>query len=161
MNTSNHGADQLASRGLLRTALVAALLAAAPAVAHEPAPNPTPFLPIVGEPAPKLTVDPPMAGPLADRGAVIVPYRVENFRVLPIFGAGANDVSPRAGHLHVTVDDQPWHWADASGTDTVVVVGLPHGPHRILIEIATPDHKVIAGERIDFVVPRTKPGHAH
>jgi hypothetical protein len=25
------------------------------------------------------------------------------------------DVSPRVGHIHVTVDDAPWHWADGSG----------------------------------------------
>lgn len=162
MYIPNIGAGHPASRGLLRAILAAAVLAgASQAQAHEPPPKPTPFLPISGEPAPRLTVDAPLAGPLADRGAVIVPYRVENFRILPIFGAAAIAVSPRAGHLHVTVDDLPWHWADASGTDTVVVVGLPPGPHRIRIEIAQPDHKVIAGQTVDFIVPPTDAGHAH
>lgn len=112
----------------------------------------TPFLPIENEPAPRLFVEPPLAGPLA-RGAVIIPYRTENFRILPVFGAGASDLSPRAGHLHVTVDDLPWRWADAGDNDTVVVVGLPPGPHKILIELATPEHGVIAGEAVTFVVP--------
>lgn len=151
-----------AARNLLSAAFAAGLLVgASPAAAHGAGPEPTPFLPISAEPPPKLSVDPPLAGPLADRGAVIIPYRLENFRVLPVFGPAANAVSPRAGHLHVTVDNLPWHWADASGTDTVVVVGLPPGPHRVLIEIAMPDHSVIAGQAVDFVVPASAGSHAH
>jgi Family of unknown function (DUF6130) len=69
---------------------------------------PTQFLSILNEPEPKLNVDRPIAEPLATRGTAIIPYRTENFRILPIFGPGASDVSPRAGHLHVTVDDLPW-----------------------------------------------------
>jgi hypothetical protein len=119
----------------------------------------TPFLPVREEAPPKLFVDAPLAGPLA-RGAVIVPYRTENFRILPVFGPGAVDVSPRAGHLHVTVDDLPWHWADAGDNHTVVVVGLPPGPHKLLIEIADPAHKVISGQAVTFTVPATA-AHAH
>src|SRR2546427_2547267 len=51
----------------------------------------------------KLVVDPPLMGPLA-HGAVLIPYRVENLRILPVLGASALNVSPRVGHLHVTVD---------------------------------------------------------
>jgi Family of unknown function (DUF6130) len=32
-----------------------------------------------------------------------------------VFGEAALKVSPRLGHLHITVDDLPWLWADASG----------------------------------------------
>lgn len=113
----------------------------------------SPFFAIENEPAPKLIVDGPLAEPLA-RGAVVIPYRLENFRVLPIFGAKAVDVSPRAGHLHVTVDDLPWHWADIGETSTVVVVGLPVGEHRIRIELAGPDHKVYTGQTVTFTVPK-------
>jgi len=112
----------------------------------------TPFLPVVNEPAPELFVDLPLAAPLA-RGAVIIPYRTRHFRILPIFGSGAADVSPRSGHLHVSVDDLPWRWADAGDNESVVVVGLPPGPHKILIELATPEHKVLAGKAVSFVVP--------
>ena len=40
---------------------------------------------------------------------------------------GALDVSPRIGHIHVTVDDAPWHFVDASG-ETLILVGLEPGP---------------------------------
>lgn len=113
----------------------------------------SPFLAVEDEAAPKLIAEAPLAGPLA-RGAVLIPYRVENFRILPIFGAGAVDVSPRAGHVHVTVDGLPWHWADTSDTSTVVVVGLPVGEHKILIELAGPDHRVYTGQTVTFTVPK-------
>lgn len=146
--------------GKLLVAAAAATLATGAFAQEGPAPKATPFLPIQNEAAPKLFVDPPLAGPLAARGAVIIPYRTENFRILPVFGASARDVSPRAGHLHVTVDDLPWHWADAGDNDTIVVVGLPAGPHNVLIELATPEHGVITGQKVSFTVPPTGP-HAH
>ena len=62
-------------------------------------------------------------------------------------------MSPRAGHLHVSVDDLPWRWADAGDNESVVVVGLPPGPHKVLIELATPEHMVLVGKAISFVVP--------
>ena len=68
-------------------------------------------VPIDNEPAPKLIVEPPLPGPLA-KGVVFIPYRVENLRILPVGGAAARNVSPRVGHLHITVDDLPWQWAD-------------------------------------------------
>lgn len=139
--------------------LAAALISSSPAPA-EPSKKATPFLPITNEAPPELHVEQPLPGPLAARGAVIVPYRTENIRILPVFGPGAKAVSPRAGHLHVTVDDLPWHWADAAGDDTIVVVGLPAGPHKLLIELADPEHKVITGRTVAFVVPPTA-GHGH
>jgi hypothetical protein len=120
----------------------------------------TPFLPLAAEAPARLIVERPIPERLA-AGAVLIPYRTENFRILPVFGPGAVDVSPRAGHLHVTVDDLPWHWADAGANNTVVVVGLPPGPHKILIELALPDHRVIAGEAVSFVVPPTGGAHGH
>lgn len=119
----------------------------------------TPFLPLVQEPAATLHVDPPIPHRLA-AGAVLIPYRTENFRVLPIFGEAAVAVSPRAGHLHVTVDDLPWHWADAGANETIVVVGLPPGPHKVLVELALPDHSVIASRTVSFVVPDVGSPHA-
>lgn len=110
------------------------------------------FVPIINEPPAELFVDSPLAGPLA-RGAVIIPYRTKHFRILPIFGASAVDVSPRAGHLHVSVDDLPWRWADAGNNGAVVVNGLPAGPHKITIELATPEHKILTGKSVSFIVP--------
>lgn len=118
------------------------------------------FVPVANEPPAELSVDPPLAAALA-RGAVIIPYRTKHFRILPIFGTNALDVTPRAGHLHVSVDDLPWRWADAGGNGSVVVNGLPAGPHKILIELALPDHKVIAAQAVTFVVPASPAGAAH
>ena len=113
--------------------------------------GPTPLIAIEREPAPRLVVDPPLPRPLSE-GRVYIQYRTENIRILPVFGAGALDVSPRVGHLHVTVDAGPWHFVDASG-GTIVLVGLPPGPHKVLIELADPTHRVIAAQTIDFIVP--------
>lgn len=132
---------------------------ASPALAHPPEPKATVFLPVKDEAPAKLYVDPPIAGPL-QRAVAIIPYRLENFRILPVFGAAAVGVSPRAGHLHVTVDDLPWHWADTGNTDSVVVADLKPGRHSVLIELATPEHKILAGQRVEFVVPETTAGHA-
>ena len=116
------------------------------------------FVPIGSEPPAELYVDPPLAAPLA-RGAVIIPYQTKHFRILPIFGAAATAVSPRAGHLHVSVDDLPWRWADAGANGSIVVNGLPPGTHKILIELATPEHGVITGKTVEFVVPGPSRDH--
>ena len=116
--------------------------------------DPSPLVAIENEAPPRLVVDPPLPEQLA-LGRVFIQYRAENLRIVPVFGIGALDVSPRIGHIHVTVDDAPWHWADASG-ETVVVVGMPPGPHKILIELADPTHRVIASQTISFLVPDPK-----
>ena len=92
-------------------------------------------------------------GPLGE-GMVFIQYRAENLRIVPVFGPNALDVSPRIGHVHVVVDDAPWHFVDASG-ETIILVGLIPGPHKVLIELADPTHKVITSETVKFVVPGT------
>jgi hypothetical protein len=114
--------------------------------------GPSPLVAIENEPAPTLIVDPPLAEQLA-KGLVFIQYRTENLRVVPVFGKGALDVSPRIGHLHVTVDDAPWHFVDASG-ETVIVVGLMPGPHKVLFELADPTHHVIDSKTVSFEVPQ-------
>jgi len=118
-------------------------------------PSHPPILPIQNEPAPKLIVDPPLPGPLA-RGAVLISYRTENFRIVPVLGAGARDVSPRVGHLHVTVDDLPWHWGDFANTNTIVVVGMPPGPHKVLVELSDPEHNILEAQTVSFTVPEPR-----
>jgi hypothetical protein len=86
------------------------------------------------------------------QGRVFIQYRTENLRVVPVFGKGALDVSPRIGHVHITVDDAAWHFVDASG-ETVVLVGLPSGSHEVLFELADPTHRVITSQTMRFVVP--------
>jgi hypothetical protein len=116
--------------------------------------GPSPLVAIDDEAPAKLIVDPPLAGPLA-AGRVFIQYRTENLRVVPVFGKGALDVSPRIGHIHITVDDAPWHFVDASG-ETVILVGLQPGPHKVLIELADPTHHVITSETVRFTVPDSK-----
>ncbi|MEP6781336.1 MAG: DUF6130 family protein [Gemmatimonadaceae bacterium] len=111
----------------------------------------SPLLAIANEAPPKLIVDAPLAEPLS-KGAVFIQYRTENLRVLPVFGQGALSVSPRVGHVHITVDDNSWHFVDASG-ETVILVGLKPGPHKVLFELADPTHKVITSETVKFTVP--------
>jgi hypothetical protein len=113
--------------------------------------GPSPLVAIENEPPARLIVDPPLPSPLA-AGRVFIQYRTENLRVLPVFGTGALQVSPRIGHIHITVDDAPWHFVDASG-ETIILVGLPPGAHKVLIELADPTHKVIAHEIVRFAIP--------
>ena len=113
--------------------------------------GPSPLVAIENEPPAKLFVDPPLPGPLS-KGRVFIQYRTENLRVVPVFGMGALDVSPRLGHIHITVDDAPWHFVDATG-QTIILVGLPPGPHKVLIELADPTHKIITRQTVSFIVP--------
>ena len=115
--------------------------------------RPAQVIPLTGtEPAPRIVVDPPLTEPLASRGVVVIPYCAENMRIAPMFGAGALAVSPRVGHIHVTVDDSPWHWADASG-NPLILRGLPPGPHKVVIELMDPNHQPVDKGKVTFVVP--------
>jgi hypothetical protein len=90
-----------------------------------------PYGAIENEPAPKLIVDPAVPD-YAAQGRVHIQYRVENVRIVPVFGAAAANVSPRVGHLHITVDDLPWWWADVGDLNTIDLAGLPTGQHKVL-----------------------------
>lgn len=116
--------------------------------------RPPQVIPLAGpEPAAKLFIDAPLPEPLATRGVVVIPYCADNMRIAPVFGAGALAVSPRVGHVHVTVDDAPWHWADASGTP-LIVRGLPPGPHKVQIELVDANHQPVDKGSVTFDVPR-------
>jgi len=116
--------------------------------------GPAPVIPLASEPPAKIIVDPPLPDALA-RGLVVIQYRTENLRIVAVFGPGALDVSPRIGHIHVTVDDAPWHWADASG-EPLIIQSLPPGPHKVLIQLADPTHRVIDQGVVNFVIPERK-----
>lgn len=131
--------------------MVVAASAAANAQTARDIRGPSPLLAIETEPPPRLIVDEPLAGPLA-AGRVFIQYRAENMRILPVFGSGALSVSPRIGHVHITVDDAPWHFVDASG-ETIILVGLSPGAHMVLIELADPTHRVVARQPVRLVVP--------
>jgi hypothetical protein len=106
------------------------------------------------EPAARLIVEPPLPQPLASRGVVVIPYCAENMRIAAVFGPGALTVSPRIGHVHVTVDGAAWHWADASGTP-LILRGLPPGSHKVLVELVDANHQVVDKGTVTFDVPAT------
>ena len=109
-------------------------------------------VPLDNEPAPRLIAEPPLPGPLAN-GVVFIPYRVENLRILPLGGPAARNVSPRVGHLHITVDDLPWQWADYGNSNTIILVGMPRGEHKVLIEVVDAEGNVFTGQTVTFHAP--------
>lgn len=113
--------------------------------------GPAPVIPLANEPAPKIVIDPPLPQALA-RGLVVIQYRGENVHIVPVFGAAALEVSPRLGHLHVTVDDASWHWVDASA-EPLIIQGLLPGSHKVLIELADANHKILDKGVVSFVIP--------
>ena len=123
----------------------------------------SPYIELVNEPAPRLIVDPPLPDLLAE-GVVWIQWRAENVHIVPVFGKGALNASPRVGHLHVHVDDQPWWWADASDINTIDLAGMPPGPHRIRIELVNANHEVFPGqsETVTFTIPKgASQSHSH
>jgi hypothetical protein len=117
-----------------------------------------PVVPLASQPPAKLIVDPPLAEPLSF-GRVVIQYRTENLHIAPVYGPAALAVSPRLGHLHVTVDGLPWHWLDASN-EPLTLNGLPAGPHKILVELANANHKIIDSQTVSFVMPKVdNPGY--
>jgi len=123
----------------------------------------TPYIEIKDKPAPKLFVDPPLPD-LLDQGVVWIQWRVENLHIVPVFGKGALNASPRVGHLHVQVDDLPWWWADASNINTIDLAGLPPGPHKIMIGLVNANHEAIPGQSrtLTFTIPEgASRSHSH
>jgi hypothetical protein len=106
----------------------------------------------------KLVIDPPLAEPLS-RGVLFIQYRAENLHIVPLFGSAALAVSPRVGHIHVTVDNAPWHWADASG-NPVIISGLAPGQHKVLFQLVNPDHQPIDQVTLQVTVPAEQPHEA-
>ena len=148
--------NQAGARGVAVLSVAAVLLSASTANAQgngTASCKPAEVIPLTGaEPAARLVVDAPLAEPLASRGVVVIPYCAENMRITPVFGPGALTVSPRVGHIHVTVDNAAWHWADTSGTP-LILRGLPPGPHHVLIELVDANHQVVDKGAVTFAVP--------
>lgn len=149
--------------------VVAAFAETSTVIDGEPAPpsakevrGATPYLEIKDEPPPKLIVDQPLPY-LLDQGVVWIQWRAENVHIVPVFGKGALNVSPRVGHLHIHVDDLPWLWADASDVNTIDMAGMPPGPHKVLIELVDSNHNVFPGQSktVTFTIPKGASSHTH
>lgn len=115
--------------------------------------------PVSSEPEAKLIVDAPLATEL-EKGKVIIQYRTENLKIVPVYGEAGLKISPRIGHLHITVDNLPWHWADASN-EPLIIVGMAPGKHSILFELADTTHHVLDKQLISFEIPQTATNHSH
>lgn len=111
-------------------------------------------IPVESEPPAKIFIDPPLAGPLASRGVVVIQYCTENLHIVPVFGAKALEATPRVGHLHVRVDDASWVWAEASG-NPIILLGLAPGPHKVSIELVNANHQTLDKGVVTFVIPKT------
>lgn len=113
-------------------------------------------LPAIAAPASqeqaRLVVSPPLAETLV-RGLVVIQFRADNLRIVPVFGPAALGITPRIGHVHVTIDEARWHWVNASG-EPLIIQGLAPGPHRVLIELADPTHRVIDVKTVSFEIPQ-------
>jgi len=127
----------------------------------------SPYIAIENESPPKLIVGPtPLAEGLA-HGLVWIQYRVDNARIVPVFGASALNVSPRIGHLHVHLDDLPWGWVEASNNNTISVAGLPPGQHKMRVDLVNANHQIFPGcamcsQTVTFTVPETaSAAHPH
>ena len=156
MTTATNGPNVAGNVGgvgaVIAMAIALCALSAAAQTAKE-VKGATPLVAVPNEAPPKLVVDPPIPEQLA-QGRVFIQYRTENLRILPVFGNAAVAVSPRLGHLHYYVDDQSWPTVDTSG-ETVILVGLKPGPHKVKLELADATHKPIPGatQLVELTVP--------
>lgn len=115
--------------------------------------NSAPVVPLaVPQDAARLIVDAPIPESLA-AGRVVIRYKTENLRIAQVFGRTALDVTPRVGHLHITVDDAPWHWLDASG-EPLTITGLNPGQHKVLIELVNAAHQTLDYQIVNFEVTK-------
>ena len=48
-----------------------------------------------------------------------------------------------------------------TNSDPVNIVGLDPGPHKVLLELADPSHKILTGEAVTVTVPDTRAGKPH
>jgi hypothetical protein len=151
-------------KALAAAATVTALATSAFAQSAREIVGPSPYNAVENEPTAKLIVDPPLPDLLA-HGVVQIQYRVENVRILSVFGAGAFNVSPRVGHLHVRVDDLPWWWAEtADNNNTIDFAGVPPGQHKVRVELVDANHNILNGQAVtvSFAVPETaSASHSH
>lgn len=150
LETANH---QLLDRGTVRFTVPEAASSAPQTASAGHRRTAVPAL--ESEPPAKIVIDAPLAEALS-RGVVFVQYRAANLQIVPVFGPAALAVSPRVGHIHVTVDDATWHWEDASG-GPIVINGLAPGPHEILIQLVNADHQPIDRGTVRVTIPAAKP----
>ena len=139
-------------RPLSAPVIIACLVAASAAVqAAREVSGAAPVVPLQSEPPAKIIIDTPLAHALS-RAVAVIQYRTEDLHIVPVFGAAAPALSPQVGHIHVTFDDAPWVWTDASG-EPLVVQGLTPGPHKLRIQLESANHQLLDDGAVAFRVP--------
>ncbi len=63
------------------------------------------------------------------------------------------DLHQDAGHLHIAVGDLPWAWANYGQSNTVILVNLPCGEHKVLIEVVDREGSVLTAQTVTFTSP--------
>lgn len=71
---------------------------------------------------------------------------------MAVYGPAALEISPRVGHIHVTVDDGPFRWVDTSN-EPLIINGLPPGPHKVLIQLVNAVHVPLDQAVVEFTIP--------
>jgi hypothetical protein len=46
--------------------------------------------------------------------------------------------------------DLPWQWPDYGQSNTIILVGMPRGQHKVLIELVDPEGNVFTGHTVTF-----------
>jgi hypothetical protein len=158
VRSSDNGLSLMTSRpaclGFVLALSIVAPVGGAGALAQDHMP---PAVAAAPQPGAHLVVGQPLAGPLS-AGLVIITVKAENLKVVPVYGETASQVMPRLGHFHITVDDGPWHWLHAS-EEPIILQGLVPGSHRVLIELADANHKVLDSETRAFEIPQRPASH--
>jgi hypothetical protein len=111
-----------------------------------------PVEPLKGaEPPARIIIDPPIPEALSS-GRVVIQYYAENLHIADVFGEAALAVSPRIGHVHISVDDATWRWVDASG-QPIILNGFAPGSHKVRIQLVDANHHLIDEGTVEFNVP--------
>ena len=142
------------SKGSLLLAVAAIGLCATTAVGQSARDicRPASVTPLASEPPAKNVIDLPPDEPLASRGVVVSHLYSEDLHILPVFGPNALAVSPRLRHLHVTVDDASWRWANASA-NPIFLTGFAPGPHKVPIDLRNANRHTLDRGIVTFVLP--------
>ena len=99
---------------------------------------------------PHLVIDAPASGETQE-GAAIIRFHTEGLTIDPEFGDRAAAQMPALGHLHVTVDDLPLLWVYTS-KEPIVLASLKPGPHKVRLDLANPNHKVLESQEVAFMM---------
>jgi hypothetical protein len=55
--------------------------------------------------------------------------------------------------LHITVDDSPWQCPDYGQSNTIILVNLPRGEHKVLVQAVDPEGGILTAQTVTFKSP--------